>query len=199
MLGRHVVIDPDGAGTRQGRIDRLADELAPQGAAVLAAVLALGDDRAPVAHLLVPGGVTLVVLGAAVDRRGALADELAGPVAEHLLEARIAALVGPVANERDADGGVVEDQLLLSERPLHPRVGLALGGHVLEAPDPFLLLVAGIDAPAARAATEGAAIASPEAAFVIVRLARRGGRERQLARALPLLAVGEDYARALAD
>src|SRR3954464_8845840 len=138
MLGGHVVVDPDGARTRQRGIDRLAHQLAPEGAAVLAAVLALGDDRAPVAHLLVPGGVALVILGRAVDRGGALADQLAGSITEHLLEAGIAALVGPVPDERDADRGVVEDQLLLGERPLHPPVGVPLRGDVLEAPDPFL-------------------------------------------------------------
>src|SRR5205085_1865883 len=106
--------------------------------------------------------VALELLARAVDSLGALADELARPVAEHLLEAPVTALVGAVPDEGDADRGVVEDQLLLGERALHALVGLALGRDVLEAPDPFLELVGGIDAPAARAAAKGRAVAPPK-------------------------------------
>src|SRR5205085_478305 len=184
---------------RLRRVDRLADELAPEGAAVLAAVLALGGDGSALAHLLVPGGVALELLARAVDPFGALADELARPVAEHLLETPVAALVGAVAHERDADGRVVEDQLLLGERALHALVRLALGGDVLEAPDPFLDFVPRIDASAACAAAEGRPVAPSEPAFVVVRLSRRRGAIGELARALPLLGIGKERARALAD
>ena len=52
-------------------------------------------------------------------------------------------------------GGALGDHALEGvERLLHARVGLALGGDVLEAPDPLLLGLAGVDAPAARAAAE---------------------------------------------
>src|SRR6185295_5632479 len=100
-------------------------------------------------------------------------------------EARVAALVGAVPDEADADGGVVEDQLLLGKRALHALVGVALGGHVLEAPDPLLDLAADIDAPAARAATEGRAVAALEAPFRVMRAAGLGGEEGERAGALP--------------
>src|SRR5207245_5578858 len=128
-----------------------------------------------------------------------LPDQLARPVAEHLLEARIAALVGAVLYERDADGGVVEDQLLLGERALHALVRLALGGDVLEAPDPFLHLVADVDAPAVRAAAVGGAVAALEAPFGVVRSARRGGEIGERTGALPVFALGEEALGALAD
>src|SRR5882672_9452654 len=199
MLGADVVVDPDRPRARIRRIDRLADEFAPEAAAVLAAVLALGGHRAARAHLLVPGGIALELLAGAVDRMHALADQLARPVAEHLLEARIAALVGAILHERDADRGVVEDQLLLGERTLHALVGLALCGDVLEAPDPFLHLIADVDAPAARAAAVGLAVAALEAPFGIVRGARRGGEIGKRTGALPVLAIGEQDLGALAN
>ena len=55
-----------------------------------------------------------------------LADERAAARAAHLLEEAVAALDHAVAHEGDADGGVVEDQILLGERALHPHLGLAL-------------------------------------------------------------------------
>src|SRR5207247_9867254 len=119
VLGGDVVVDPDRAFARMRRVDRLADELAPEDGSVLAPVLALGGHRAAVVHLVVPAGVAIVFLGRAVDRARALADELARAVAEHLLEAQVAALVGALPDEGDADGGVVEDQLLLGEGALN--------------------------------------------------------------------------------
>src|SRR4051812_31946096 len=199
MLGADVVVDPDRAGARIGRVDRLAHQLAPEATAVLSAVLALGDERAAGAHLLVPAGVALIFVGRAVDRASALADQLARRIAEHLLEARIAALVGAVLHERDAHRGVVEDQLLLGERALHAQVGLALGRHVLEAPDPFLHLIADVDAPPARAAAEARAVAAPEAPLGVVRAAGRRGEIGERPGALPVLAIGEQHLRALAD
>src|SRR5205085_6758693 len=199
VLGGHIVVDPDRAGARLRRVDRLADELAPEEATVLAPVLALGADRTALAHLLVPRRVALMVLGRDVDAARALADELARPVAEHLLEAPVAALVGAVAHERDADRRVVEDQLLLGERALQPLVRFALERHVLEAPDPFLDLVADIDAPAARAVAEVRAVAALEAPLRVVGLTGRGRHVGERAGAQPVVALGEDDLGALAD
>src|SRR5205085_2069322 len=186
---------------RLRRVDRLADELAPEGAAVLAAVLALGGDGSALAHLLVPGGVALELLARAVDPFGALADELARPVAEHLLETPVAALVGAVAHERDADGRVVEDQLLLGERALHALVRLALGGDVLEAPDPFLDFLPRIDASAACAAADarGRPVVLSEQAVGVVRLAVRRGAIGDLMGALLVLGRVEARPRAHPD
>src|SRR2546429_4762518 len=55
VLRGHVVVDPDRAVLRPRGVDRLADELAPEEAAVLAPVLALGHHRLAALHDLVPG------------------------------------------------------------------------------------------------------------------------------------------------
>src|SRR6185503_12235414 len=129
----------------------------------------------------------------------ALADELAALRAHHLLEEAVAALDRAVAHERDADRGVVEDQVLLGERALHAQLGFALDRDVLVAPDPFLLGLAGIDAPAARAALEGAAVAAAEARFAVIGAAGRRRGVGALARLDPLVARGEEHRGALPD
>src|ERR1700682_4550769 len=144
VFGSDVVVDPDRALVRAFGIDRLADELAPEAPAVLAPVLALGGYRAPVAHFLVPGAILLMLLARVIDRLGAAPEELAALVAEHLLQARVAALVRAVAQERDADSGVAEDQLLLGKGALHAMVGLALGGDALKTPAHIPHVVAGL-------------------------------------------------------
>ena len=199
VLGADVVVDPDRALVRPRRIDRLADQLAPEKAAVLAPVLPLDRDRLALLHLLVEGGVVLPGGRVGIDGFGAAGDELARLVAEHLLETRIAALVGAVPEEGDADRGVVEDELLLGERALHAQVGLALGGDVLEAPDPLLLGLTQVGAPAARAAAEGRAVAPLEAPFAVVRLAGQGVVVGERHRLLPVRLRGEQDRRALAD
>src|SRR3954470_23987415 len=196
MLGADVVVDPDGAFARMCRVDRLADELAPEHAAVLALVLPLDRNRASVAHFVVPRRISVVLLLRAVDRPCALPDQLAGPIAEHLLEARIAALIGALPDEGDAYRRVVEDQLLFGKRTLHAQVRFALGRHVLEAPDPLLDLVAEVDAPAARSAAEDRAVAALEAPLGVVRRAGRRGEEGERSGALPVVAIGEEHRRA---
>src|SRR4029078_176634 len=102
VLGGDVVVDPDRPVQRVCRGDRLTDKLAPEGGAAAPPVLPLRRDRAPVLHLLVPGGIRLVLLVRAIDLLAVAADELARPPAEHLLEGRVAALVGAVLEERDS-------------------------------------------------------------------------------------------------
>src|SRR6202171_4846181 len=199
VFGSDVVVDPDRALVRAFGIDRLADELAPEAPAVLAPLLALGGYRAPVAHFLVPGAILLMLLARVIDRLGAAPEELAALVAEHLLQAGVAALVRAVAQERDADSGVAEDQLLLGKGALHAMVGLALGGDVLKAPDPLLDVVADVDAPATVAAAEQRPVAPLEDPLGVVRGARRGGQVGERAGFLPVVLIGEQHRRALAD
>ena len=78
------------------------------------------------------GALPVVAIGEQ-DLR-ALADELAGARADHLLEVAVAALDGTVPDEGDADGGVIEDQLLLGERALDALLGFVLARDVLEEP-----------------------------------------------------------------
>src|SRR6185295_495061 len=56
-------------------------------------------------------------------------------------------------------------------RALHARLRLALEGHVIQAPDPFLLREARVDAPATRAAQKRRAVAALETPLGVVRLA----------------------------
>ena len=129
----------------------------------------------------------------------ALADQRAAARAHHLLEEAVAALDHPAAHESDADGGVVEDQVLLGQRALHAQLRLALDGDVLVAPDPLLLLVPGVGAPPARAAHEGRAVAPAEARLAVVGAAGRGRRVRAPPGLLPVGARREQARGALAD
>src|SRR5262245_53698202 len=74
-----------------------------------------------------------------------------------------------------------------------------LGGHVLQAPDPFLLGLADVDAPAAGAAAERRAVAALEEPLRVIRLAGRGALVGKPAGLLPILARGEQRRRALPD
>ena len=160
----------------------------------------LGDVDAARRRLLegAPRGLLPVGL-VGEQRRGKAAHQPAAPRAHHLLEIAVAALDDAVAHEGDADGGVVEDQLLLGERARHAHLRLALDRDVLAAPDPFLLGLARVGAPAARAAQEGGAVATLEARLAVERAARQGSAVGLLARLLPLLARGEHHRGALAD
>ena len=199
VLGRYIVVDPNRAGARLRRVNRLADELAPEGAAVLAPVLPLGGDGVAVAHLLVPGGIALELLARAVNSFGALADELARPVAEHLLETLVAALIGAVAHEGDAHRRVVEDRLLLAQEPRH-LVGLpAPLGDVLDDPHRAALRVGRIDCLRDQAAKKGAAVLAPHLPLDVELAAGGEDRHGDLAKGRVALAARIDDLARLAD
>src|SRR5690606_22827125 len=86
------------------------------------------------------------------------AGELPGVRPDHFLEEAVAALDGARAHEGDADRGVVENELLLGERPLERLVGPLSFGDVLEEPDVALGGIAGLDRPSADPAPEPRAI-----------------------------------------
>ena len=112
-------------------------------------------------------------------------------------------VVGEVLGARvgllQLDGALGDRALERVARGLGQRPRLVLGGDVLVAPDPLLLLVAGVDAAAARAADEGAAVAAPERRLVLVGAARRGVAVGAPAGRLPLLLAGEQHRAALPD
>src|SRR5438094_473067 len=97
-------------------------------------------------------------------------------------------------------GGALGDGALeRMARSFQRFAGVVLGGDVVVAPDPLLRLVAGVDAPAARAAAEGRAVAALEAPLGVVRAAGRGGEIGERTGALPVVAIGEQDLRVLAD
>src|SRR5207248_10296996 len=115
------------------------------------------------------GALPVVAIGEQ-DLR-ALADELAGARADHLLEVAVAALVGAVPDEGDAHRGVVEDQLLLGERALDVLLGFVLARDVLEEPHRALRRVARLQRAAADRAPDEAAVLADLLAAQLLRLA----------------------------
>ena len=158
-LGRDILEAPDPLLLLASRVDAPAAGAAVENGAVAAlefpfAVVRLAGgggaigEQARLAPCLLRGE----------QHRGALADELAGACADHVLQETVAALDRPVAHEGDADRGVVEDQLLLGGRAPHALVGLVRMRDVLEQPDLALGRIARLDRAAGDAAPESRAV-----------------------------------------
>src|SRR5204863_3627637 len=82
-------------------------------------------------------------------------------IAEHFLEAAIAAHGLPVTRELDANDDVVQQRLLLGEHALQLFLRLALLGDVLDDPDRPSVRLARIDRAAIGTIPEGAAVLAP--------------------------------------
>src|SRR6185295_185961 len=150
-------------------VDAPAARAADEGGAVAAAerhlvLVGAARRRGAVAH---PG--RLPILLAREENRGALPDQLARARAHHVLEEAVAAMDGAAAHEADADRGVVEDQLLLGERPLHALLGGALLRDVGEQPDVAAVRLAGLHGAAAHAAPEARAVLAAQVLLARVR------------------------------
>ena len=133
------------------------------------------------------------------QHRGARADELAGACADHVLQETVAAPDRPVAHERDADRGIVEDQLLLGGRALRALVGAPPLGDVLDDPDRAALRVPGVERLGDHAAQERRAVLAPQLPFQVELPARGKDRHRDLAERLVALAAGVHHLAGLAD
>src|SRR5262249_44751753 len=154
----HVVVAPDPFLLGIPGVDAPAANAAHEGRAVAApeARLALEGLARLRAGAALPGSAPLLL--AREEDLGALADELARAIAEHLLEMTVAAQDHAVAQEGDADGRVVEDQLLLGERALHALLGLVFLGDVLPQPHRTLRGVAGLHCAAGNRAPDAGAV-----------------------------------------
>ena len=110
-----VVGDPDGAAVaRPHRVDRLAEDAAPEPAAVAPAHLALDLERLPGAEQRAGDAADLgVVVGVGPDHRAGLADDAADVPAEDGFPARVRLHEAAVAGEGDADRGALEDHRVL--------------------------------------------------------------------------------------
>ena len=111
----HVVGDPDRAAfARPHGVDRLAEQAAPEEAAVLLLHLALDLERLPGGEQR-PGELAdLGVLGFVdPDHRARLVAQLARRPAEDRLEARVDLDEAAVAGQGDADRGALEDRRVL--------------------------------------------------------------------------------------
>ena len=142
---------------------------------------------------------TLPVVGVGEERRRALADQLAGPRADHFLQIPVAALDDAVPDEGDADRGVVEDQLLLGQSPFDPLLGLVLPRDVLEQPNRALRGIAGLHRAARDRAPDEAAVLAHMLAAQLQRLALPEGRVHRVAACVVLVVAREHEARGLVD
>ena len=153
-----VLEQPDVAARGLARLHRAAGDPAPEAGAVLPAHpllpgvhLAFVDRGVSLQHRLVFGVGEVHVARGRADRR-------AGRVAEHFLEAPVAAHGAPLAGELDAHHDVVEQRLLLGEHALQLLLAAALLGDVLYDPHRALVRVLRIDRAAVGAVPEGAAV-----------------------------------------
>src|SRR5262249_9088519 len=100
----------------------------------------------------------------------ALADDLAGLVAEHALEARARDDEAALLEDRDAVGGGGEDRVLPVEGLLQGALGLAAGGDVLDDADRGEAVAWRLDGAGDGVAEEGRAVAPSSLPFDVERL-----------------------------
>src|SRR5690606_10967532 len=192
-----VLEEPDVALAGIAGLDRPSADPAPDPRAILPAHPGLARMGAPAVELGIDAAGPLpFVVGKETLARGD-AHHGAGRVAEHLLEAAIAAHGPPVTGNLDPDHHIVQQRLLLREQALHLLLGAALLGDVLHDPHRPLVRIVGVDRAAVGVAPEDAAVLSPPALHAPRRRAAREG----VVVGLRLLVVGAghiEHARRLA-